>query len=69
MTKLLWNSSFVAACEVCLRMQNTEVAELIEWLLVQVEMAAAESKLREEPDYAFIDDLVLRTYRTVVQSV
>lgn len=39
------------------------VAETIEHLLIQVEAAAAMSALREEPDHAFIDDLVLQAYR------
>jgi hypothetical protein len=39
------------------------VAETIDQLLVDVEAAALVSSLREEPDFAFMDDLVARAYR------
>jgi predicted nucleotidyltransferase len=39
------------------------VAETIDQLLVAVEVAASTSSLREEPDQAFIDDLVANAYR------
>jgi hypothetical protein len=42
------------------------VAETIDQLLVAVEFAATSSALPEEPDREFIDDLVVRTYRTKV---
>ena len=40
-----------------------EVAEEIEDLLERVEEASRKSSLRDEPDYAFIDDLVVEVYR------
>lgn len=45
------------------------VGEEIERLLVAVESAAMRSTLRDEPDQAFIDDLVARTYRASVLKV
>jgi hypothetical protein len=43
-----------------------EVAETIDRLLVDVEAAALTSSLREEPDQAFIDDLVAEAYRAKI---
>jgi hypothetical protein len=43
-----------------------EVAEAIDQLLVDVEAAALASSLREEPDQAFIDDLVAEAYRAKI---
>jgi len=43
-----------------------QVAETIDRLLVDVEAAALTSPLREEPDQAFIDDLVAEAYRAKV---
>src|ERR1700722_12706024 len=39
------------------------VAEIIDELLVAVEVAAAATSLREEPDKGFIDELVAQAYR------
>jgi hypothetical protein len=39
------------------------VAATIEQLLADVEIAADTSPLPDEPDQAFIDDLVVRAYR------
>jgi hypothetical protein len=39
------------------------VAETIDRLFVDVEIAASSSSLREEPDFAFMDDLVATAYR------
>jgi hypothetical protein len=44
------------------------VAETIDRLLVDVEAAALVSLLREEPDFAFMDDLVVRAYRDQVMA-
>jgi hypothetical protein len=45
------------------------VAETIDRLLVDVEEAAVLSSLREEPDFAFMDELVERAYRGKVLSI
>lgn len=44
------------------------VAQTIDELLIDVEAAAVVSPLREEPDFAFIDDLVARAYREQVMA-
>jgi hypothetical protein len=45
-----------------------KVAKTIDELLIEVEAAALGSSLREEPDFAFIDDLVARAYRGQVMA-
>jgi hypothetical protein len=45
-----------------------KVAETIDELLIEVEAAALRSSLREEPDFALIDDLVARAYRDQVMA-
>jgi hypothetical protein len=44
------------------------VAETIDRLLADVEIVASLSSLREEPDFAFMDDLVATAYRSKVLS-
>lgn len=48
------------------RLTYKEVAEEIEQLLVEVEKLSAISTLRDEPDYQWIDDLVVQVYGTQV---
>jgi hypothetical protein len=44
------------------------VAAEIEDLLIQVEQAAARSKLPEKPDEAFVDRLIVREYRARIEA-
>lgn len=45
-----------------------QVAEEIEQLLVEVEIASGKSHLREEPDYEWIDDTVASVYGEEVKE-
>lgn len=50
------------------KLPYAEVAEEIEYLLVKTEQCAAESTLRESPDFEFIDDLVVFAYSEQLMS-
>lgn len=50
------------------RLPYKKVAEEIEFLLQQVEVHETTSTLREEPDYAFIDELVYEEYASKIMD-